>query len=146
MEGQPALVVPHLSRRLRFSPVQLLLLAVALSLTSYAFLSAVSTVQSRRGSGFTQLWITTEKRASVETLSLGVTSQELGVTTFRLLLVSGDRTVAEWPSLQLASGQSFFARVDVDPASLVVPSVSVVLYRLDAPTTPYRLVQASVGP
>lgn len=151
-EGQPArpaaptLVLPYPSRRLRFSPIQLALLAVALSLTSYAFLSAVSTVQSQRGAGFTQLWITTQKRASVDTLSIGVASQELDVTTFRLLLVSGDRTVAEWPSLQLAPGQSFFARVDVDPATLVVPSVSVVLYRLDSPATPYRLVQASVRP
>lgn len=142
----PTLVLPYPSRRLRFSPVQLLFLAAALSLSSYAFLSAVATVQSQRGTGFTQLWITTQRHAGIDTLSIGVASQELDVTTFRLLLVSGDRTVAEWPSLQLAPGQSFLASVDVDPATFVVPSVSVVLYRLDSPSTPYRLVQASVRP
>lgn len=132
------------TRRIRFSPVQVALLAAALGLTSFAFLNAVTAVQSQRRLGFTQLWITTDRRATVETLSIGVTSQELEVTGFRLQLVSGDRTIAEWPSLQLAPGQSFFARVDVDATTLAVPSVSVVLYRLDRPSAPYRLVQASV--
>jgi hypothetical protein len=88
--------------------------------------------------GFTQLWLSPQ-RHDAHTMSLGVTNDQGGTTSYRLVLRRDGRVIGTW-NLTLGEGRTWQRSVPFTDKQVLAAR----LYRLPDLTHPYRYV--SVGP
>ena len=84
--------------------------------------------------GFTQLWLSSQQQKP-HTLSFGITNDQGGTTSYRLVLLLNGQMSATW-NLTLASGQTWQRWVSVTGRYTLTAN----LYRLPDLTHPYRYV------
>ena len=84
--------------------------------------------------GFTQLWLSPQQQKA-HTLSFGVTNDQGGTTSYRLVLLLNGQVSATW-NLTLANGQTWQRSVAVNGTYTLTAN----LYRLPDLTHPYRYV------
>ena len=92
-------------------------------------------------SGFTELSMVPVNDDSVR---VGVQSNEAGESTYRVVLRTDTAVIAEWPTIQLGSGQGWEMEVRL-PASERT-GAELVLYRADTPGEIYRRVALGPAP
>ena len=84
--------------------------------------------------GFTQLWLSPQQQKP-HTLSFGVTNDQGGTTSYRLVLLRNGQVSATW-NLTLANGQTWQRSVAVNGTYTLTAN----LYRLPDLAHPYRYV------
>jgi Protein of unknown function (DUF1616) len=120
-------------------PVRGSLLALcSLTLAVGAFGLARSTLPAQGIEGYTTLWLA-PAQTRPDAVQIGVSSSELQTTSYWLeLRAAGERLVSQ--PLMLKTGQEWDATVDVSSVPVSRQSFEALLYRRDAPHTPYRRV------
>lgn len=136
----PARVAPPLSQ------TQALLFGLSAVLVCGAVLVARDGAVQRPTAGFTQLWMQPSGVPGQERVRLGLANMEPGATHYRLELHAGGDLAAAWPAIVLGPDQRWEEEVALPPALPgVTTPLEAVLYRLDAPDTPYRRVTLREG-
>ena len=92
------------------------------------------------GPGYTQLWIlpVPVHAGVVRTVQVGITNDEVSLTTYRLVLTVHGRMIRTWPSISLAPGRGWQQTVRLPSAMQAADRAQVTLYRTLAPKTIYR--------
>jgi uncharacterized membrane protein len=148
---------PH--RPVRPSPavlrptLQALVLALAgLVAVGALVIAARGAVAQQRAATFTQLWLVPARGAQhapgagPNDVRLGLRSLEARTTTYRLELLVGGVTMREWPAIELDPGEDWAATLPLPPVAAGAGeadrtgAVEAVVYRAEAPGTPYRRV------
>lgn len=127
----------------RPSPLQvpgraLLLALCSLVLVGGAAALARTPLPAERIEGYTTLWLVPAE-TSPGAVQIGVSSSELRTTSYRLELHAGGEPLLSRP-LTLETGQEWDATVDASSVPASRRSFEALLYRIDAPDTPYRRV------
>jgi hypothetical protein len=89
--------------------------------------------------GYTMLWMLPDAAGS-HVVRLGVRSKEFDTTAYRLRVQVNDRTVREWPSIQLGPNEQWEQTIELPLEQLGGEEVEAALYRLDSPGSAYRHV------
>ena len=138
---QPAVASAVLPPRLAgLTGGQAALLGLAALLVGGALLVARDGAIQQRASGFTQLWVLPDAAASQASVRLGLSNREQEQIGYRLLVTASGTIVGSWPRITLGPDEQWEASVDLPIARPTPATVEAVLYRLDAPETPYRRV------
>lgn len=137
---RPQDVVAEAPLQVRLNSSHLVLLGLAVLVTSVAFTTSRSAASSAIYQGYTILWLTPQEGTTPQRLQLGVTSKELTTTTYTVQIKVDDQVAQEWPELQLAPHQNWQASLEVPSEQMAQSTVEVLLYRLGQPETPYRRV------
>ena len=103
---------------------------------------ATSSALQQKGTSFTQLWILPADGENSGIVRLGVNNMEPRVTSYRLELEQDGRVLRQWPSITLAPGELWETQV---VAQSTGESITLTLYRLDAPGVVYRQVTLRQG-
>ena len=93
---------------------------------------------SRPREQFSQLWLVQPAPTSVE---IGLRSMELQPTRFRVQVLDGDQVALDTSDIELATGETWHTTLPVTEAAAPSASVQAIVYRADAPDTPYRRVE-----
>lgn len=120
--------------------MHLVLLGLAVLVTSVAFTTARSATPAQGFQGYTLLWLTPQEGNAPNRIQLGVTSKEFMATAYKVQIKVNDQLAQEWPQLTLAPNQVWQASLEVPRTQTAQSTVEAVLYRLDQPETPYRHV------
>jgi hypothetical protein len=109
---------------------------VTLGAVGVAMLSA-----SQQRQGFSELWLVHPADTSAgDHIDVGLRSMELQPTHFRLQVLDGDHVALDLSDIELSSGQTWQTSLQVGPELTTSGSIQAVVYRADAPDTPYRHV------
>ncbi len=114
---------------------QTALLAMALCVAAAAGTVAYLGATHQPKDGFTQLWMVPERSVGVNAFRLGVSSEELAPTRYRLDLSIEGQVVQEWSVPTLAPHDQWQTIIVVPDGS---QTVEATLYRADAPDQVYR--------
>ena len=90
--------------------------------------------------GYTLLWIQPSGERIPIAVRLGMSSQELTSTGYRLQVKVGNQIIQEWPAIRLMPGEEWETTILMPVNSSSTAVVEAVLYRLDAPSVIYRRV------
>ncbi|MDQ2787901.1 MAG: DUF1616 domain-containing protein [Chloroflexota bacterium] len=112
-----------------------ILLVMALCVVTSAATVAYLGASHQPRNGFTQLWMTPEPSAGPTALRLGIDSEELTATQYRLDLSIEGQVVQEWSVPTLKPHDQWQTIVIVPNGS---GTVEATLYRADAPNQVYR--------
>lgn len=126
--------------RLGFRVTHIVLMGLAVILTSVAFTTARSAAPAARFQGYTILWLTPQDANAPHRLQLGVTSKELDAAQYKVQIKANDQLAQEWPLLELAPNQEWLASIELSAEQMAQSTLEATLYRLDQPETPYRRV------
>lgn len=137
---RPQDLVAEAPLQVRLNSSHLVLLGLAVLVTSVAFTTTRSAATAAVYQGYTILWLTPQEGTTPQRLQLGVTSKELTATTYTVQIKVDDQLAQEWPQLQLAPHQNWQANLEMPVEQMTQSTVEVLLYRLDQPETPYRRV------
>lgn len=113
------------------------LVGVAIAIGSAAIAVGRAPREAPEGvTGYTQLWLTPRG----EQLELGVESDELDPTSYRLTVLADGRLVRQWRRLALSTGDGWVVKL---PSSIgrSAETVEAFLYKADKPAEPYRRVR-----
>jgi hypothetical protein len=125
-------------RRIRARDVALLVGAAMIAAAAIAF--ARTPLPAADAQGYSSLWLLPRSPQRASTLEVGVRSEELSRTRFRLVVRSGTRSVYS-RRLGLAPGESWQQTIRLTPSGNVRSSwVTAFLYRSNA-RVPYRSVR-----
>lgn len=127
-------------RQVGLNSTHLVLLGLALFVTSVAFTTVRSAAPSQEYQGYTIFWLTPQAASASNRLQLGVTSKELTPTAYKVQIKVNDQLAQEWPQLLLAPHQLWQASIEMPVEQIAQSTVEAILYRLDQPETPYRQV------
>ena len=116
------------------------MLGLAALLVGGALLVARDGALQQRAGGFTQLWVLPDSAGSQESVRLGLENREPGRSGYRLLVTASGTIIGSWPRITLGPDEQWEASVVLPTEQPAVTTVEAVLYRLDAPETPYRRV------
>lgn len=142
-QGQSAATPQRVGSRYGFTVGQGVLLTLAALIIGGALTLSITGAQQQPYPGFTQLWMLPAGGAQAkETVRLGVKNMEKTTMEYRLVVNMGSKTIKQWSLLDLRVGENW-------QTTLVVPTVGqnspvlveALLYRQNAPTTPYRHVE-----
>lgn len=92
---------------------------------------------------FTQLWIMPADKVGANTVRLGVDNFESVEMTYQLKLTEGNAEVNQWQYIRLAPGERWDTTVELPSEPSASTIVEAVLYRIDVPNQPYRIVTLS---
>jgi hypothetical protein len=116
------------------------MLGLAALLVGGALLIARDGALQQRAGGFTQLWVLPDSAASQESVRLGLENREPGRSGYRLLVTASGTIIGSWPRITLGPDEQWEASIVLPTEQPAATTVEAVLYRLDAPETPYRRV------
>jgi len=122
-------------------PRQAILIGAALLITGGSIAIARFGASRQHASGFTQLWMLPADQTGQNTIQLGFSSMEIAATRYRVELRAGDTIMREWPSQELAPGQSWETTFTLPANAPVDVPLEAVLYRLGVDETAYRRVR-----
>ncbi len=132
--------------RIGLSSLQGLLLGAAVLLAAGAYWLASQPTPTEGLQGYTMLWLLPKPTVGTGELQLGINSQEFGSTDYRLEVWALGRLVKVWPDLELKSGETWQANIQLSGAGSVIWPVEARLYRQDIPQKLYRLARYWLGP
>jgi uncharacterized membrane protein len=139
----PPAEAPRAARRPLAVPVAVMLGAAAV-LTMGAVGIAVAGASQQR-EAFSELWMVPDSTSAPDStsdqLTVGLRSMELQPTHFRVQVRAGDTVAFDAPDIVLANGQTWQTSLTVASNQSASASIEAVVYRADAPDTPYRRVQ-----
>jgi uncharacterized membrane protein len=121
---------------------QVFILAMAVIVIGFSITLAISPKPADNIQGYTSLWISPPPDNQPGTLLVGVHSQELKTTQYRLQVSFNGQLIQEWTNLSLAPGNQWEQSITV-PAGQ--GTVEAVLYRADKPGAVYRHVSTTVN-
>ncbi len=102
---------------------------------------ALTSAQSRTVANTTQVWMLPASDATTSQIRLGIDNLEPTTTGYHLVMKAGERTIQDWPSLELPAGGHWETTVMLPDDIGNTPTVAAVLYRTDTPGQIYRQVQ-----
>jgi uncharacterized membrane protein len=120
-------------------PAALMLGAAAL-LTMGAVGIAVSGASQQRET-FSELWMLPPPDSTSDQVTVGLRSMEPRPTRFRVQVRDGDNVAFDVSDIELANGQTWQTSLHVASDQPAGASIEAVVYRADAPDTPYRRVE-----
>ena len=91
--------------------------------------------------GYSLLWLLPSEANEPQAVRLGVLSQELTPTSYRLVVRSAGNRLADWDSISLEPGETWNTALDLPQDLPASTPVEAVLYLSDRPDTPYRTVR-----
>lgn len=133
------------SVKVSLRPHQGLLLGLALFVAGIAVWIARTPAPADGLKGYTMLWMLPDA-AGQHVVRLGVRSNEFDTTNYRLRVQVNDRTVREWPSIQLGPNEQWEKTIELPLEQLGAEEVEAALYRLDSPGSVYRYVVLRANP
>jgi hypothetical protein len=119
---------------------QLALLAVAALMTVGAVSLSRAPVYPPDVQGYTMLWLTPDSDGVPTRLRLGVRSAELTTQSYRLEVTASGATIADWPEITVAPGQTWETTTMVEGLPTANSPIEARLYRNEEPGTVYRRV------
>ena len=142
-QGQDAATPQWTGSRYSLTVGQGLLLALAALIIGSALALSISGAEQQPYPGFTQLWMLPSGGAQAkDTVRLGVKNMEKTTMEYRLVINMGSKAIKQWSSLDLRVGENWQTTLAVPAVGQNSPVlVEALLYRLNAPTTPYRHVE-----
>lgn len=124
---------PRRERMWRAPQTALLVMAVCVVVAAATVSYLGATHQPRKG--FTQLWLVAEQSADPNALRLGIRSEEMNATQYRLDFSIEGQVVQEWSVPTLQPHEQWQTIVIVPEGAAMVEAT---LYRSDAPDQVYR--------
>lgn len=118
---------PQTRLTVQFRPRAALCCILTILLVLAAFFLAARGAQQSITPNLTQLWILPVKSAAGEQFQVHIRSLEQSSRQYRLQVWASGRLVEEWPSINLRSGESWRAFIDISPESSA--QVEALLFR-----------------
>lgn len=139
-QSQPPMAISDTPVRIGFKLPEMVLLGLALLITSVALSMARTPAPTTAQQGYTMLWMVPGQIPDQPSVRLGVTNMEFIDTQYRLVVTAGNSVVAEWPTLDLATKQEWVQNVTLTPQQVGEGNIQATLYRTDKPELAYRQV------
>jgi uncharacterized membrane protein len=129
-----------------FNARQTALLGLAVLVVALAIWLGRIPTTSQGLEGYTLLWLLPSQENDPQSVQLGVLSQEIRPTSYRLEVRSAGTRLVDWKDIKLAPGETWNSTLDLPQSLPVTAPLEAVLYLSDQPDSIYRTVKLDRSP